>query len=355
MVELAIADHNEITVFLHHYLNLSIILAQPYGKDWFMEHFVTVFSVMDKEPWKLYLDFMVHYGGILEQKGFPYQDFDSNRRLLEFISGEIQQRRYVTIYLDEYYIPGKDVYQKWHFVHNSLIYGYDPQSKTFHGLGFTKNQVLKRFSISYDILALAYEMGKQYYQEGAAWLAQHPDEAIMVSGLKFTDYVLNLKYLIDTLKDYLKPALVLQQLGLVEAFIGKKISSTGIGMYDDILVVLRNALMQKSILDYRTFHFVYEHKEIIHQRLEWLQQNFRHILPHDISEQIVEYKTIKSIAATMKNLYIKQALLESNSQNLYISIKEPRVIEQFIQYVEILKSTERKILLNTGILEITIG
>lgn len=348
MVELSIVEQNEITIFLHHYFNLCMILARDYGFKWFMEQFVTVSTLENEYSANLKLEFLVNYQSIMDESGLEYQAVSGKGNLIEFVTGNINEGRYPVLHFDEYYLPGKDVYQKWHFVHKSLIYGYNPQNKTILGLGFTKNQILKKFSMDYDLMELSYEMGKQYFREGAPWLEKYIEDAIRVYTFKFTDYHINLKFLINSFKAYLTPT-ILPMNQFLELISGKQISKFGIDIYDDILTNLQNT---SKIVDYRTFHFIYEHKKAIYKRLEFINRNFPHILKHDISEQIHAYAAVMLQANTLKNIYMKQALLESSFKNLYIPIREKRIIDTLIKRIETLKSEEREILLDTGITEI---
>lgn len=57
---------------------------------------------------------------------------------------------YFTGYFDEYYIKSKKAYNKFHFRHNILVYGFSKEDKVFNAIGYTSKNKYLPFIISYD-------------------------------------------------------------------------------------------------------------------------------------------------------------------------------------------------------------
>lgn len=86
--------------------------------------------------------FMGLYNEIFDYCDIPTACFDKNNVCEMIISQLLNEKKYCYIVLDEYYISAKKAYNDYHFVHQSLVYGFDFDTKEFLAIAFNKNEQL---------------------------------------------------------------------------------------------------------------------------------------------------------------------------------------------------------------------
>ncbi|WP_124100605.1 hypothetical protein [Ruminococcus sp. Marseille-P6503] len=75
--------------------------------------------------------------------------------LWNYIVAGIQQKRYMEIKLNEYYIPGLQAYQKINYFHESLIYGYNDEHNSVYILSIYQGKP-KALEVSYEYIQKAW-------------------------------------------------------------------------------------------------------------------------------------------------------------------------------------------------------
>ena len=80
----------------------------------------------------------------------------SSMTLIEFTELMIKEDYYVTNTLDEYYIETRLSYQKEHFDHGILIYGFDSQSGQIFTAGYDNSSHFQCSTISYETYDLSF-------------------------------------------------------------------------------------------------------------------------------------------------------------------------------------------------------
>ena len=111
--------------------------------------------------------------------------------LLEFVRNMLRECNYVTGGYDEFYIPNKSAYKKYHFNHDYILLGFDNEKQIFKSAAYVEDGRYKCYDITYS----------DYYD------AVTKNESIR-SSLNF--YKINIQYnpkldiekIIDTLKCY---------------------------------------------------------------------------------------------------------------------------------------------------------
>lgn len=81
-----------------------------------------------------------------------YTDFylKMNINIIACMIVALQEKCYISGQYNERYIPGKIAYDKYDFVHDYLIYGYDNIKQVFYSVGYTYNQIYEAFEIPYE-------------------------------------------------------------------------------------------------------------------------------------------------------------------------------------------------------------
>ncbi|EGO8312552.1 BtrH N-terminal domain-containing protein, partial [Enterococcus faecalis] len=84
--------------------------------------------------------------------------------IIKDITNMIREGYYVYLYLDEYFMPNRDAYQKFHLVHDNLIYGFDSDEEELFVLGYMNSQQLPS-KLSYNSLRKAFKKLNEVHEK----------------------------------------------------------------------------------------------------------------------------------------------------------------------------------------------
>ena len=98
----------------------------------------------------IYMPDMYHKLDIQFNKNIDegFKEFNEPNFLI-YLKKLLEQGFYIQGFYDEYFIPGKDAYEKYPLSHGYLIYGYDDKNQCFLSAGYN-NDIYKPFNIEYS-------------------------------------------------------------------------------------------------------------------------------------------------------------------------------------------------------------
>lgn len=286
--ELGIRLSREITTYLRHPFILSILLHDKRMHPWFYQAYVQMYSQTDSKGYVMldytelifpqeafcHLDFIEMETIGYEQYNGRYKKFNEN--IIDHIIETVEQGSYVCICADEYYLEVKRTFKKDHFVHESLIYGYDSQNQKFLAVGFDRNSIFDKIEFGYLEFAEAFESGKLCYKESAPYAKT---DAIVHMRPKITQTIFDLSVFIEDLSRYVsseedpgKTHFHLSESG-VDTRSGASIRF-GLDVYDVVLHCLEEIMFGNICLDYRAFHLLAEHKKIMCERFQYVASQY---------------------------------------------------------------------------------
>lgn len=76
--------------------------------------------------------------------------------IVSYLKRELDNERYISVLLNEYFIPGKSSYNKKNFLHDKYIYGYNDDLSVFYVLSIADKGIYKKHEISYENMRKAY-------------------------------------------------------------------------------------------------------------------------------------------------------------------------------------------------------
>ena len=272
----------KITSFLARAFTLSIVLANGRMYPWYYQHFVQICSQTDDTGYTL-LDFMepAFPDDIIEEKFMGYAEFTNVPNIIDYVIEKLDADYYPVICVDEYYLDGKSSFGKSHFVHESMIYGYDNVNRKLLAAGFNADMLFDKLTFNYDAFAKAFEEGKKYYKKYAPYaerrailllLFQIPDED---GGYKF-----HMDLFLKDLKNYLFSIGDVNRVFLYATTNEDKTPNYGdeikygLAVYDVIIKKLEDLRDGKISIDYRAFHTVAEHKKVMYERLQYIMSAY---------------------------------------------------------------------------------
>ncbi|MCL2050388.1 MAG: hypothetical protein FWG91_01455 [Lachnospiraceae bacterium] len=210
-----------------------------------------------------------------------------------FADYSINKGYYILIRLDEYHIPGRKAYQRYHYEHDNLIYGYD--EKNYNLLGFDLKVVADE--LPKDILEKTYYRDKKVIRH-----------RFLVNGKKLE---FNINNFILTLHEFIEGKNS-----------GEKYSHLLFpreGIYGlKIFEYLLNDDKAKALFlkDVRASYIFYEHSKIMRERLDYLIENSYIDYGHK-GKLLDKCDDILSTAQKLKSLVLKVVISKRGDSKVY--------------------------------------
>jgi hypothetical protein len=274
-MQLPIVIQKELTTFLYDALPLCIILAHFSIQDWFLGHYLNIIS----DVWKcgaVYQSIRMRYleGGmyfephknreVLEYHPIRVEPIINDIGLVNFFKESLESGFYSIAFFDEYFLSCKMSYKKNHFVHESMIYGYDDSEGGFYVVLLDK---VRNFTSAFIPYSEAVDGIKEAYSQTSeglyrAYLHLLKPRPAQVSfdysnvQLQINNYLKSTTALVDT-----------YHLSLYDHMSYDWAASYkfGIGVYDE-LATAYSAIDPSWALSWETymnFHLLAEHKRHI--------------------------------------------------------------------------------------------
>ncbi|MCL6591632.1 MAG: hypothetical protein K6U80_16980 [Firmicutes bacterium] len=342
-VELKIKLQKEINAYLHRSLPLCIILADNRFLPWYYEHFIEIVSYTNNSG-GVNIDFLepeAPYNNILRWICLGYELLTNISSIVDYVREKIMLGYYVIIHLDEYYVPQKSPYN-CHYVHQSLVYGYNDSEKHFKVIGFNEKITFTSLTIDYDAFNEAYEKGKIYFKETAPWAANSAIELLKPRDF-LVDYPFSIKRFYNKLQNYIYSngdSSVVYCSKFDKRLISENQIKYGMNVYQDVIRCLENLLKNNVLIDYTDIHLLFEHKAALNKRFQYI------LLTHNFSQNSIKvfskYSRIVDEFKLFRFQFLKFNSLFSAANQ--INENSARIIEQLMDFINSVSNEEYSIL-----------
>lgn len=294
---LKISSSCEVSTYLLYSTKLVMLEALDSFIGWRMNNFIDI-KMYYNPNYINYFFFEEELDEAISIERKTYNDLNEYDNIIDFTKKEIDEDYFVDIHLDEFFLENKDFYKKDHFVHESLIYGYDDIEKKFYAYGFVKNQSIEKFCIPYDDYQLAYENSKIFYWKGANYLFYDYPYPIDVRKVNHgCAKTFNLKDFINRLKCYVYPDM-------------DEIVESDVHIYgNNVCKYVADCIIEgKKFIDFRCINLLYEHKLCLKNRFYYIMCKFD--VEKELHDECVEFETIYSAYRRLRLLFLKQLIKE---------------------------------------------
>ncbi|PYG85757.1 hypothetical protein LY28_03177 [Ruminiclostridium sufflavum DSM 19573] len=344
--DLEVVLQKEITIYLHRSLPLCIVLAFDKYKPWYYSNFIQIFSYTNERGYieLNYLEPRDCASEILDMicLGFPLLKHVNN--IIDYIIENINMGYYLVINVDEYYLPNKWACNKIHFIHPSLIYGYDNQTQQLKAIGFNQN-IFQEITFDYSQFSEAYDNGKIHYKNSAPWSEWSAIQLMRPKNFE-AEYPFSLENFIRELKNYLFSTGDSKKLYSFDYHDSQV--EYGFRVYDVFIKSLEDLLQGSITSDYRAIHLLAEHKKCIYDRIGYVISTYK--LTGEIVALHEEYMSIVKLFDIIRIKILKNLKAFGNS-NIYnpnvnqLNPKQKAKVEDDIKRIKEYKDTEYNILL----------
>jgi hypothetical protein len=337
---LNIVLQKELTTYLNFSTILCAILWDENRVPWFYEHFTQLYGMDAYEGfyWNDYLEDVYFTKDIGDLEFYDSAAMSGIINIVEFIEEKIIQGYYPAIYIDEFYLPGKEFYQIKHFMRLLLFYGFDSSNKAFSVIGFNENAEFKLLQYKYQEIQAAFDSSKNIYDISPIWVKFYNCTLLK---LKKSDgkYSYDCNKFFNQLNNYLNSSGDSSMLRPeVKIQFGDK-ASFGIQVYDGMITNLNNLLDDIFTIDYRRIHLIAEHKKLLLKKLSY-NCNFLGIT----DDLLNDFKPIVKNWDEIRINYLLNAYKDSNYKTIYGQLKIKKFIKKIIDKIQILKNQELTVL-----------
>lgn len=321
-----------VKTYQHLAFPMSIVGCRERNKGWFYTNFINMYSLFNDG--RLLLNYDVQYFEdevyYLNMERLSINSFDLfEQPLIAQIKKFIDNEKYVCLNVDEYYIECAKYYDKEHYNHEIMIYGYDDTDKVVYCACYGADRHYKLRKVKYDSLDRAFsseELNRflpiviYSYHEENEWTRPH--YAIDPQFIKYQliRYIEGTNYLFD--RRHVNPLKC------------SNLNRYGIDIYDDVINYIMSVEKNHKIIDLRQFYFLYENKIVMQKRFQYMFEEA--ILSTD--EFANRYYEIVKMCRKMLNYTLKYNIyIEKNKSMLTIK-------DEIVRTIEEIKEVERSVL-----------
>lgn len=176
-----------IKTYNHHAFGTGIITTIDEGMNWIYNNYIQLSYYPKDGPltFDFYMDY-IYCQPVFDREALSDELLESIRwEPIKLFTKAISQNKYVVCCVDEYYIPNREAYRQYHFIHNLIIYGYDDVEKIFYVAGYDEEGKYASQKVTYKEIKQA-----------------SPSKISMLGFRKDLDYELAIGYIDRQIRQY---------------------------------------------------------------------------------------------------------------------------------------------------------
>lgn len=333
-------NYPKITCYNQHANLLSIISENDDYLPWLYNYYIQLqFANNINHP---EIGARLDFENLFEWESCPFLYFQKiNRKLIQsgwgtitdFIIECIDQGYYLYFTVDSFYIDIYDTYQRAHFIHPLLIYGYNQDERLFYVADNCHDGKYSYETVSFEQLTQGYDEAVKYdeefYLDGVNLVQRQKRERFYNW---YHTYEFDLNLVKSSIEDYLSSTGLVEH-GMVPLEQWKRDTLVyGMTCYQYILNYLKN--LDQYHYDIRTFFVLFEHKKIMAERIKYMMDY--HYLKEDI-DLIKRFETIRASSEMLHNSWLKYGITgKTTTLN--------KITEQLKQLGELEEESMKKVL-----------
>lgn len=275
-VELPIFLQNFVSIYNTYTYLLCVVLTDKLLSPWFYKHFNNIY---------LFMSNYLGYGYTTDVNDFTNSLFYCERlgydvaeriyNLNDVICKKLFDKNYVYIFVDYFFLPIANCYNKTHFVHEVLLYGVDELNREYKVLFFEAGSVLKQCSISKNVIIEAFIAGVDICKSDTSLKIQDDIfKSICFYKKKpfMNKYKMDIKDFCEDINDYLSSKKNLEKLYYSNlVYVEPACIWSGLVCGQALLHSLQKSCEgHEGKVKYQVFHLLYEHKKVFLEKIKFL-------------------------------------------------------------------------------------
>jgi polyketide synthase PksN len=272
--ELKIKLQKQVNSYLNRAYPLCILFCYDHFA-WYNTHMLQICAQIFDNNYVIldYQEEFYFFKKVMDFSCIGYKQVNHVENITDYIIEKIDNGVYVNVCMDEYYLKTKESYMKNHFVHETLIFGYDNLNRRFLGMGFDNDGFFNTYYIEYDNFNKAFEEGKIYYKESAPYAEN--SALTFYTPRKDTHYMYDIGEFLYGLNCYLESrgnrdrvsVIVPQNSDNIQ--LDKMNVQYGVNAVRTAIDRFKKITDNQILIDYRSIHLLAEHKKGMLARLEF--------------------------------------------------------------------------------------
>jgi hypothetical protein len=309
LVKLPVRIQQEVKCYTQFALPLCVIFTEKNYHPWILKNFMEIKSAKKISKNGNHLQYaidnaednnllQVDYADTLDIVSVSWAEMGNQ---VEFVKSRLDDGFYVHHQLDEFYLREKPAYNKQHYLHPSLIYGYSDEVHEFYAIGFI-GAAFKAYIIKFEELAMSaaeYDFSEQSVDSNS-----HKRRNSYCYKLKPVSQIYRFDML--SFQENLKKYLLSPEIdGWVY----------GLGGYGLVLNNLLEPYKPNCYLKYNTTHLLCEHKKIFLLAFEYICSTS--FVLNKFSGLICEYKEVVRKFESIRLMHMEEIISKNSGYFIF--------------------------------------
>jgi len=282
-IELPIVLQKEINSFTFVAFPVCIILTQANLIPWYYENFIGIFLTDENDLMYKDCDFDFGYYQTFETSRIRFSMIGECDDIVNMIIKQIELGFYSSIMMNEFFLPESPAYNIEHFLHDSLIYGVNRKEEYFQALRFDRNDVFNKVKYKFSDVKTAF-------RGILSLLPIHYTAITFFTPKRYEkEYHFSKRRFVQKIIEYLDS----ESFHHSQYVINPLRKQTHFG-FNACVQFIMNIENEKRIdfLAYRSIHLLYEHKNGIFTRLNYISRKY--VLSNCFETTKNEYELLKN-------------------------------------------------------------
>jgi len=310
--ELPIVLQKEINSFTFIAFPVCIILTQENLHPWYYENFIGIFLTDENDLMYKDCDFDFGYYKTFEVSRIRFSMVNESDDIINMIIKQLELGFYSSIMMNEFFLPESPAYNVEYFLHDSLIYGFNRKAEYFQALRFDRKGIFNKVKYKFTDLQAAF-------RGVLSLLPTHYTAITFFTPKRYEkEYHFSKKRFVQKITEYLESESFRHSQYVINPL--RKQTHFGLNACVQFIMNIEN---EKHIdfLAYRSIHLLYEHKNGIFNRLNYISKIYV------LSDC---FETTKNEYEHLKNSFNQMRL---NALKLYVSYNKESANEKFVEHI----------------------
>lgn len=251
--------------YLHHAYPLTVAMENEDFNSWFLSNYIQLEYRLKSDELNFFTYVICGNSVLIPLIDYRALDLDfifkTNIDIIDFIRNSINIGYYVTTYIDEFFISDREAYQKFHFRHEIMIYGFDSDKQIFNVIGF--NHIHSYVASIVSFTELRESLLNSIDKKNDLILLKAKDEDSYHPTYNFD--IENVKTLLHDYLFSINSSERFRPIGTINNF------TYGISVYNELIKYYQGIIQDDNKeCDFRHFSVLYEHKKTMLSRLQYL-------------------------------------------------------------------------------------
>lgn len=295
-----------ITSYNHHAHPLAILGCYSESYEWIMSNYIEIYCHKDNIRHSFSDFYFPMFDEVRPPELCPFLQTQKinadmissmNLDIVDFVCNSIDNRTYVHIMINYYYVEHSKYFNKVNFNHDMLIYGYNKETETLYCSDFVFSDA-KKYSfdeISFDALRNGFANCKpdkySNYLKGQLYLYQLRTNEI-------AKYKFDMKHILNAMNLYYTSETP-EYYQLYDNRLKIEDRAFGLDVYPTLAHYIQEVSEKnEQEIDNRLFYVLYDHKRLMNKRISYLKEIDKDSA--DAYEQLE--KTYQQLEQELKNI-----------------------------------------------------